>query len=174
MELTAFADGVFLLDGRRTRCALGRSGVVEGGAKREGDGATPAGAWPVRRVLYRPDRRRRPVTALPCEAIGAEDGWCDAPGDPHYNRPVTLPYPASAERLWRDDGLYDLVAPLGFNDDPVRSGLGSAIFLHLARPDFAPTEGCVALGTADLEAALALLQPGDILRIVASPSGAAE
>ena len=169
MQLTAFSDGVFLLDGRRTRCALGRAGVASGAAKREGDGATPAGSWPIRRLLYRADRRRLPKTALAAVAIGPRDGWCDDPADPAYNLPVALPYPASAERLWREDALYDLVAPLGYNDEPVRPGLGSAIFLHLARPDFTPTEGCVALAPADLEAVLASVQPGDVIRVVEGP-----
>jgi L,D-peptidoglycan transpeptidase YkuD (ErfK/YbiS/YcfS/YnhG family) len=93
--------------------------------------------------------------------------WCDAPDDPAYNRPVTLPYPASAERLWRDDGVYDLIVVLGHNDDPVIAGAGSAIFLHLARPDYAPTQGCVALAAGDLEALLRVARPGDVLVISA-------
>jgi len=165
MELVAWADGVCEFAGRRTRCALGRSGVRPAGAKREGDGATPAGAWPIRRVLFRSDRRPAPVTALPVSPIGPADGWCDAPADAAYNRPVTLPYPASAERLWRDDGLYDLVAPLGYNDAPPIAAAGSAIFLHLMRPDGGPTDGCIALGASDLDAALALAGPASLVRI---------
>jgi L,D-peptidoglycan transpeptidase YkuD (ErfK/YbiS/YcfS/YnhG family) len=130
------------------RCALGRAGISA--QKREGDGATPAGSFPMRRLLYRADRIASPATALPLAALLARDGWCDTPGDAAYNRMVTLPYGAGAERLWRDDALYDLIVPLGYNDDPPESGLGSAIFLHVARPDYAPTEGCVALSRADL------------------------
>jgi L,D-peptidoglycan transpeptidase YkuD (ErfK/YbiS/YcfS/YnhG family) len=151
--------------GHEVRAALGKGGLVPADAKREGDGATPIGAWPIRRVLYRPDRGPIPKTGLPFQAIAPEDGWCDAPLDKAYNRPVALPYPASAEQLWRDDGVYDLVVILGHNDDPVVPGAGSAIFLHLARPDFSPTEGCVALAREDLEALLAEAQPGDILEI---------
>jgi L,D-peptidoglycan transpeptidase YkuD (ErfK/YbiS/YcfS/YnhG family) len=101
-------------------------------------------------VLYRPDRMACPQTGLPVEALKRDDGWCDAPGDPNYNRAVKLPYPASAESLWRDDRLYDVVALLGFNDAPVVDGAGSAIFLHVAREDYGPTEGCVALALPDL------------------------
>ncbi len=136
----------------RFRCAIGRGGRRRD--KREGDGATPAGAWPMRRLLYRADRIERPRTGLPVSAVGESDGWCDAPLDRAYNRPVALPYPASAEALWRADGIYDLIVPLGYNDAPVVSGAGSAIFLHVARADFAPTEGCVALALADLLAVL--------------------
>lgn len=140
------------------RCAVGTGGI--GAKRREGDGITPAGIWPMRRVLYRADRLARPMTALPVAAIGANDGWCDAPGDAKYNCPVTLPYPAGAEKLWRDDALYDVVVVLGFNDAPVVDGAGSAIFLHVAAPGYAPTAGCVALERADLLAALAAFAPG--------------
>jgi L,D-peptidoglycan transpeptidase YkuD (ErfK/YbiS/YcfS/YnhG family) len=134
--------------GSRFRCAIGRGGRRRD--KREGDGATPVGSWPMRRLLYRADRLSLPRTALAVSAIGATDGWCDAPLDARYNRPVQLPYPASAETLWREDAAYDLIVPLGYNDAPVIAGAGSAIFLHVARADFRPTEGCVALALADL------------------------
>ena len=156
MIFSAFSDGRLRLAHREVRCALGRSGVLAAADKREGDGATPLGVWPIRRVLYRPDRGGPPATALPVSPIAPDDGWCDAPADAAYNRPVTLPYPASCEGMWREDALYDLVCVLAHNDDPAVAGQGSAIFLHLARPDYAPTEGCVALARADLEALLAM------------------
>jgi L,D-peptidoglycan transpeptidase YkuD (ErfK/YbiS/YcfS/YnhG family) len=151
-------------------CALGRSGVT--GAKREGDGASPAGTWPLRRVLYRPDRIDRPATDLPVSAISPDDGWCDAPADPRYNCPVRLPYGASAETLWRDDELYDLVVVLGYNDDPPRPGLGSAIFFHLATLRFAPTAGCVAVHRPAMVRLLAHCGPGTQLEIAVAPRGA--
>ena len=160
-EFVAFADGRFLLAGRTTRCALGKGGVVPAAAKREGDGASPAGTWPMRRVYFRPDRMDSPETALPVVALRPEDGWCDAPGDPLYNRPVTLPYPASHEKLWRDDHVYDLIVELGYNDDPPVNGHGSAIFMHLTRPDWSGTEGCVALSIEDLK---------DVLRLAGNES----
>lgn len=149
------------------RCALGKGGLVAADRKHEGDGASPIGVWPIRHVLYRPDRGGPPQTALPASPIAADDGWCDAPGDSHYNQPVKHPYPASAERMWREDGVYDLVVVLGHNDDPVVAGAGSAIFLHLARPDYSPTEGCVALARPDLERLLAMARPGDAVEIAA-------
>jgi L,D-peptidoglycan transpeptidase YkuD (ErfK/YbiS/YcfS/YnhG family) len=161
-----------VMDGVRVACALGRGGVCAGADKREGDGRTPAGTWPMRRVLWRADREARPVTGLPIQAIGRQDGWCDDPGDPDYNRPVRLPHPARAETLWREDHLYDLLVVLGHNDDPVVAGAGSAIFLHLARPGYGPTEGCVALARHDLLGLLALARPGDRLQVVAGPEAA--
>lgn len=149
------------------RCALGAGGVVAAADKREGDRRTPAGIYPLRRVLYRPDRVATPRTALPAAALGPDDGWCDAPDDPAYNRPVKLPYPASAEALWREDDIYDVVVVIGHNDDPVIPGKGSCIFWHLARPDFSPTQGCVAITRDAMLAALAAARPGDELEIAA-------
>ena len=166
MIFTAYADGRLDLGGSSVPCALGAAGVIPAADKREGDRRTPIGDWPLRQVLYRPDRPGgSPVTALPVQAIGRDDGWCDAPGDDAYNRPVKLPYAASAEALWRDDELYDLVVVLGYNDDPAVAGAGSAIFLHLAKADYGPTEGCVALARPHLEALLAEAKPGDILAV---------
>jgi L,D-peptidoglycan transpeptidase YkuD (ErfK/YbiS/YcfS/YnhG family) len=127
----------------RFPCALGRGGCRA--QKREGDGATPIGQWSVREMLYRPDRVLRPSTRLPGRPIRRHDGWCDAVADRNYNRPVRLPYQASAERLWRQDGLYDVVVVLGYNDRPRCLGRGSAIFLHAAKPGYTPTAGCIAL-----------------------------
>jgi L,D-peptidoglycan transpeptidase YkuD (ErfK/YbiS/YcfS/YnhG family) len=168
MLFRAHADGRFELDGRILRCAIGKTGVIAASDKREGDNRSPLGAWTMREVWYRPDvYPEAPVTALPVRATRPEDGWCDAPGDPNYNRPVRLPYAASAERMWRDDHVYDLVVILGHNDDPPVPGMGSAIFMHLAREGYLGTEGCVALERDDLQAVLAAAKPGDAVEIVA-------
>jgi L,D-peptidoglycan transpeptidase YkuD (ErfK/YbiS/YcfS/YnhG family) len=166
VKFVAHADGRFEFGERRFRCALGRAGVTAGAEKREGDGASPVGVWPIRKVLYRPDVGA-PATALPSEPIARNDGWCDDPEDPAYNRPVKLPFRGSFEKLWRDDHIYDVVVVLGHNDDPPKPHMGSCIFLHLARDDYSPTQGCVALARADLEAVLAAAKPGDALEIVA-------
>src|SRR5687768_16765968 len=103
MDILVSAAGSVSLQGRSYRCALGRSGVS--GQKEEGDGATPAGRFRLRQVLFRRDRLARPPTSLEARLIAPEDGWCDDPGDPaHYNRPVRVPHPSRAERLWRADG----------------------------------------------------------------------
>lgn len=163
MQIEVFANGVLVWGGSRIRCALGRGGVTRD--KREGDGATPAGCFPIREVLYRPDRLARPTTRLASRAIEVADGWCDDPADAAYNRPIRRPFAARHETLWREDGLYDLVAVLGHNDDPPVAGRGSAIFLHVAAPGYAPTEGCVAVALDDLLAILAAWEPDTTLRI---------
>jgi L,D-peptidoglycan transpeptidase YkuD (ErfK/YbiS/YcfS/YnhG family) len=143
------------------RCAVGRAGIAE--KIREGDGVTPAGVWPFRNVLYRADRVARPKSVLPTAPIEPDQAWCDVPDDPNYNRLVRLPYASLDERLWREDGLYDLIAVIGFNDAPVIPGKGSAIFVHLARSDYGETQGCVALSLDDLTDALAQLRAEDRL-----------
>jgi L,D-peptidoglycan transpeptidase YkuD (ErfK/YbiS/YcfS/YnhG family) len=124
-------------------CALGRSGIVR--RKSEGDGGTPSGIFALRRIYFRPDRVPRPRSQLPVIAIDPGLGWSDDPADPQYNRPVRLPVRTGHESMWRYDHLYDYVIVLGYNDAPPVPGRGSAIFLHLARDGFAPTEGCVAI-----------------------------
>jgi len=146
-------DGMLSMPGFQARAVLGRGGVRA--QKQEGDGATPAGLLPLRRVLYRADRVARPRAAVPVAPLAPQDGWCDDPWDAAYNRPVRLPYPARHEALWRPDEVYDVIGVLGWNDAPPVRDAGSAIFLHLARPDLAPTEGCIALVRADLLAVLA-------------------
>jgi len=185
VEILVFPDGRLQWGGRRVRCALGRGGVRAD--KREGDGATPVGRFPLRRVFYRADRVPPPATGLPVQTIAPDLGWCDDPAHADYNRMVGLPFAASHERLWRDDALYDLLAVIGYNDEPVAPGLGSAIFLHVAKPsarpspaggrgerasgpDFAPTEGCVALVLAELSDLLAACGPGDTIRIEDGPA----
>ncbi len=146
-------------------CALGKGGQTH--RKREGDGASPRGTFRLRGGFYRPDRLGfRPATALPLRRIRPGDGWCDDSRDRRYNRPIPLPAPGiSAEKMWRDDGLYDLVIDLDYNRGPIRPGRGSAIFLHVARPGFRPTEGCVALRRPDLVRLLRRLGPGTRLTI---------
>jgi len=128
--------------------ALGRGGIRA--LKREGDGGTPLGRFPVRQVLYRADRMLRPRTQLPLRAIGDGDGWCEDPANRNYNRLVRLLPRSPADRLKREDHVYDLVLVLGYNDRPRVKGRGSAIFVHLARPGYAPTAGCIALSRHDL------------------------
>ncbi len=161
MDIQVFANSIVILEGQRIRCALGGGGVRR--VKREGDGATPAGCFPLRRVLYRADRIAPPATRLPLAALAEDDGWCDAPADPNYNRQIKRPYPARHEVLWRDDPLYDLIVVIGHNDDPPTPGAGSAVFLHCARQNFAATEGCVALRQDDLRRLLTRCGPGDRL-----------
>src|SRR6266550_8758448 len=158
-----YTAGRLTWPGGETRAACGRGGVRAD--KREGDGASPEGIFPLLYGFYRADRIARPESGLPITALQPNHGWVDDPTDPNYNRLVTLPYGASHEEMWLADGLYDLVVVIGYNTDPVVPDRGSAIFLHVARPDFSPTAGCIAIARDTLAALLGLLGPGSTITI---------
>lgn len=157
------SQGLLIAGGRVMRCALGRSGV--GAFKREGDGTTPLAAMTVLSGYHRGRRLPVLVTRLPMQPISADLGWCDAPSDPNYNRPVRLPYRASHEEMARRDRLYDAVVVLDWNVTSRRRNRGSAIFLHVAKPGYAPTEGCVAISASDMIWLLPRLRRGSVVRV---------
>jgi len=155
--------GRLFCGGRAYRCALGRAGLSDN--KNEGDGATPIGRFPLRQIMFRPDRVASFETALAMRPLCRSDGWCDDPDDPDYNHLIERPFQASHEIMWRDDHLYDLVVELGYNDAPVIAGRGSAVFMHVASPGYLPTEGCVALALNDLLAVIAECDPASTLTV---------
>lgn len=151
-------------------CVIGRSGAIPAAAKREGDGATPLGTWPIRAALLRPggvDAALAPQ--IPWRWIGPDDGWSDDPADPAYNRPVRRPRGTSTETLWRADAAYDVIVVLGHNDAPPVPGAGSAIFFHIWVPGAdgqpKPTEGCVAIAPDAMRRLLPMLCPGMVMEI---------
>jgi L,D-peptidoglycan transpeptidase YkuD (ErfK/YbiS/YcfS/YnhG family) len=150
-------------------CTLGKSGVISAGAKKEGDGKTPLGTFPLRQLLYRADRVSRPETGLRAEILTPETGWCEDPAHPDYNKKITLPHPAGHDRMTREDHLYDYTVVIGYNDAPAAAGLGSAIFMHLARPAFTPTHGCVGLRPEDMLAVLKLCDASSRITILPPP-----
>ena len=137
--------------------ALGRGGIKAN--KREGDGGTPRGNFRLRQVWWRADKHPRPSTSLPVQRISPDDGWCEDPDDRRYNRPIKVPAGADADRLARKDNLYDFIIEIDHNTRPRVAGRGSAVFIHAARPRFAPTAGCVALEINTLRRILARLGP---------------
>ncbi|MDP2946034.1 MAG: L,D-transpeptidase family protein [bacterium] len=143
------SKGALFFDGKEYKCVIGKNGVSVD--KKEGDGATPIGCFPIRRVFYRADKVEKPVSPFETIVLTRDDGWCDGINDLKYNQLIKLPYPASHENLWREeDDLYDIIVDLGYNDNPPVPGKGSAIFMHIARPTFTPTAGCIALSLSDL------------------------
>ena len=168
MDIQVYVCGLLAHRDRLYRCALGKGGLTAN--KREGDGATPIGRFTVRDLLFRRDRIVAPTTGLASRSINVDAGWSDDPADPAYNREIRRPHRFSHEALYREDGLYDLIVPLGYNDEPPVSGLGSAIFLHVARNDYGPTEGCVAVDRTDLINIIYYLMIGDALVINPPPS----
>ena len=144
----ARATGLLQAGTARVPCALGAGGLTR--TKREGDLKTPAGHWALRCVLVRTDRVRPFQTGLPVVAITPDSGWCDDPAGRSYNRPVTLPFAARTEALYRDDHIYDIIVVLSHNERPRVRGAGSAIFFHLARTGHTPTQGCIAIDRAPM------------------------
>jgi len=142
------ADRFLTYGNLRVPCVVGYKGITS--EKREGDGATPAGRFPLRQLMYRADRLAHVETALPTSKLGREDAWCDDPKRKEYNTLVRLPFTGHRELLWREDHLYDVLIVLGYNDSPVVPGRGSAIFLHVASPRLAITNGCIAITMAAL------------------------
>ncbi|MEX0694698.1 MAG: L,D-transpeptidase family protein [Rhodospirillales bacterium] len=163
MLIRVFADNTLEYGGVLYQCALGRSGIRTD--KHEGDGATPTGLYHLKRLYLRADRMTAVETGLPCVIIATDDGWCDDPAHPAYNRPVKLPFSAGHEKMWRDDPLYDLVIEISHNDNPPVPGAGSAVFIHVASDDYAATEGCIALKKSDLVALLTDWSPATTIKI---------
>ncbi|HUX80787.1 MAG TPA: L,D-transpeptidase family protein [Candidatus Paceibacterota bacterium] len=129
-------------------CTVGEGGIKID--KQEGDGATPVGCFQIREVFYRADKIEKPLSPFTTTALEKNDGWSDDVQKDSYNTHVKIPYDGSHELLWREDALYDVIVVLGYNDSPPEKGKGSAIFMHIARPAYTPTAGCVALSQQDL------------------------
>jgi len=164
MNVQVNPAGYVLLGDHTFRCALGRSGISD--TKHEGDGATPVGTLPLGRVFYRADRLENPPrTGLDIVAIHQNMGWCDDPEHSDYNTLIALPHIARHEKLWRDDHVYDVVVEILYNANPVLPHRGSAIFMHVAKPGFTPTEGCIALKISDLLLLLSHCNKGDFLHV---------
>ena len=135
--------GWLTADGWTVPVALGRGGILAN--KREGDGGTPRGTYYPRQLWWRADRHPKPRTFLPVRPIRPEDAWCEDPQDRHYNQPIRLVRDQAGDRLTREDHLYDFIVEIDHNAGPRVAGRGSAVFLHLARNNFAPTAGCVSM-----------------------------
>lgn len=159
--------GTLIAGANRYACTLGRTGVTID--KAEGDGKTPIGTYPLRYLLYRADRLEKPETGLPVHVLDPDTGWCEDPSHPDYNTRVTLPHDSVVDRMTRDDHLYDLTVVIGYNDDPVVAGRGSAIFMHLMRDDGSPTAGCVGLKLHDLLAVLKLCDSSSHITVLPPP-----
>jgi L,D-peptidoglycan transpeptidase YkuD (ErfK/YbiS/YcfS/YnhG family) len=132
---------------------------------REGDRKTPLGDYALRFGLYRADRLPAPRSALTFRPLREDDGWCDDPESAAYNRFIRLPALVSHEKLWREDGAYDIILVMSHNDSPPVPHLGSAVFIHVVQPDDRETMGCVALAPDEMVQLLPHLKMGMTVRI---------
>lgn len=151
-------QGILAIGQYRFPCALGRNGLTT--RKREGDGATPIAVMPILGGFKKNSFPNLPHHLLKLHHVKLSDGWCDRSWDTNYNRPVRLPYKNSAERLRRCDDLYDIVLIPDWNIRRRIQNCGSAIFFHLAHPDFSPTEGCIAVSRRTMERILPFISRG--------------
>lgn len=164
--INVYPDGRLQYEGMNFRCALGKGGVTY--SKMEGDGKSPVGVFPLRAIYYRADRLALPEVQLPVIVINPAMGWCDEPESPHYNRLIVLPTDWRHEEMWREDACYDVVVEIGYNDEPPVFDKGSAIFMHVAKEGYQPTEGCVALAKEELLKLLPRLTPETKIHIHAA------
>ncbi len=160
--------GVLLAGSRAIPVVLGRGGVRAN--KFEGDGATPRGRFRVMRLWWRADRFCRPATMLPTRPISPDLAWCEDPSDRRYNRPFRRSANSSGDRMWRSDRLYDFVVEIDHNTRPRIGGRGSAVFLHVARPERSPTAGCIALASGELRRLLSRIGPKTRIAIEPAPT----
>jgi L,D-peptidoglycan transpeptidase YkuD (ErfK/YbiS/YcfS/YnhG family) len=155
-NIQVYKNDVLVFRNNTYRCALGKGGVKE--TKKEGDGATPCGCFKVRAVYYRKDKLGELIFPVPYYPISESDAWCNDSESECYNRHITVES-AHPEKLWRDDNMYDVIAILGYNDNPPVPGNGSAIFMHVAHEGYTPTAGCIALSLEDIIEVLQHMRP---------------
>ncbi|HEY2786766.1 MAG TPA: L,D-transpeptidase family protein [Fimbriiglobus sp.] len=123
--------------------SVGRNGIASAENKKEGDGCTPAGTYPIGPAF---GYAKTIDTKLPYRQATDKDFWVDDDQSPDYNRWVVgKPAARSFEMMKRADDLYEIGAVIRYNTDPVIPGKGSAIFLHVWSGPGKPTAGCVAL-----------------------------
>jgi L,D-peptidoglycan transpeptidase YkuD (ErfK/YbiS/YcfS/YnhG family) len=130
------------------RCALGKAGVNE--KIKEGDNITPKGIFKITKIYYRPDKIKKIKTLIKKIKIKKNMGWCDDPRSRFYNQQIKLPTKYGHERLYRNDNLYNLIAVLDYNTNPIIKNKGSAIFMHIAENSYKKTRGCIALKKKNL------------------------
>jgi len=145
------------------QCALGESGIKE--KIKEGDNVTPKGIFKITRIYYRPDKIKKIISPINIIKIKKNMGWCDDPTSNSYNKEIKLPTKFGYEKLYRKDHIYDLIAVISYNLNPIIKGKGSAIFLHIAKKKFSPTQGCIALKKKDLLLLLSKISKNTKIRI---------
>jgi len=145
------------------RCSYGKGGI--GKKRREGDNITPKGTYKIATIYYRKDRIKKVSSNYKLIKIKRNMGWCDDPKNRSYNKLIKLPFKGSHEKLYRADRIYDLIAVLNYNMNPIIKNKGSAIFIHVAKKKFNKTAGCLALRKRDLIVLLANIKKNTKIRI---------
>ena len=132
----------------KLRCAIGKRGITY--KKKEGDQKTPKGTFSFKSIFYRKDRMRNLKTTIKKKIITKNMGWCDDSNSKYYNKLIKLPFKKKAEKMWLEDRIYDVLVVIDYNIKPVIKNKGSAIFLHIAKKNYPPTKGCIAINKKDI------------------------
>ena len=148
----------------KAKCAVGKRGISI--KKKEGDFITPKGTFKIREIFYRKDRVQNLITRIKKTVIRKNMGWCDDPKSKKYNKLIYFPFKHSAEKLYRNDNIYDIILVLNFNMNPVKKNKGSAIFIHVAKKSFQPTQGCIALNKFELIKLVKSIKVNTIVKII--------
>ena len=148
----------------KVKCALGKRGI--GNKKKEGDLITPKGSFKINGILYRPDKVKNLITKLRKKTINKKMGWCDDPKSKKYNQLIKLPFKFNFEKLYRNDDIYDIIFVLSFNTNPIIKNKGSAIFIHIAKRNYSPTKGCVAIRKNDIKRLAREINRNTIVKIL--------
>jgi len=135
-------------DKYKIKCAIGKRGITV--KKLEGDYKTPSGHFNFNTIFYRKDRVPAIKANLRKIVIKKNMGWCDDPKSKFYNSLIEFPFSFGAEKLWLNENIYDVIAVINYNMKPVIKKKGSAIFLHIAKKNYAPTKGCIAISKKDM------------------------
>jgi L,D-peptidoglycan transpeptidase YkuD (ErfK/YbiS/YcfS/YnhG family) len=159
-------SGHLIYKNLKYRCAIGKAGIKK--KQKEGDNITPKGTFKITRVYYRSDKVKNISTSIKKIKINKNMGWCNDSKSPFYNREIKLPSKFSFEKLYRNDNLYDLLAVLNYNTNPVEKNKGSAIFIHIAKKRFKPTAGCIALQKKDLMNLMRVIKKNSKIKISAN------
>jgi L,D-peptidoglycan transpeptidase YkuD (ErfK/YbiS/YcfS/YnhG family) len=159
-------SGHLIYKNLKYRCAIGKAGIKK--KQKEGDNITPKGTFKITRVYYRSDKIKNISTSIKKIKINKNMGWCNDSKSPFYNREIKLPSKFSFEKLYRNDNLYDLLAVLNYNTNPVKKNKGSAIFIHIAKKRFKPTAGCIALQKKDLMNLMRVVKKNSKIKISAN------
>jgi len=162
--IKVFRSGFLTFNKKKYKCSFGKNGFTNN--KREGDLKTPIGIFKVLNCYYRSDRIIKPKTKLNCIKIKKNMGWCNDSFSNQYNKIIKLPYKYSHEKFTRKDTIYDILIVINYNMNPIKKNLGSAIFIHIAKPKYKPTEGCIGLKKKDLLSVLRYLKQDTKIKII--------
>ena len=148
----------------KAKCAVGKRGISI--KKKEGDFITPKGTFKIREIFYRKDRVQNLITRIKKTVIRKNMGWCDDPKSSKYNKLIYFPFKYRAEKLYRSENIYDIILVLNFNMNPVKKNKGSAIFIHVAKKNFQPTQGCIALNKFELIKLVKSIKINTVVKII--------